>query len=80
MLNHGISVMVVSRRLGHARPSITMDVYGYLIPTMQADAADIIAGLLSQILVEAKVLAVGQGIKTAYDYTRIGFFGICSRQ
>ena len=39
MLNHGIPVIVVSRRLGHAKPSITLDVYGQLIPSMQAEAA-----------------------------------------
>jgi site-specific recombinase XerC len=39
MLNHGIPVIVVSRRLGHARPSITLDVYGHLIPRMDEDAA-----------------------------------------
>ncbi len=39
MLNHGIPVIVVSRRLGHAKPSITMDVYGHLLPSMQAEVA-----------------------------------------
>ena len=42
MLKHGISVMVVSRRLGHSQPSMTLDVYGHLIPGMQEDAARII--------------------------------------
>jgi len=32
MLNHGIPVIIVSRRLGHAKPSITLDIYGHLIP------------------------------------------------
>jgi integrase len=39
MLNHGIAVIVLSRRLGHAKPSITLDVYGHQIPSMQAEAA-----------------------------------------
>ena len=39
MLNHGIPVIVVSRRLGHARPSTTLDVYGHLIPRMDEDPA-----------------------------------------
>jgi integrase len=34
MLNHGIPVIIVSRRLGHAKPSITLDIYGHLIPGM----------------------------------------------
>jgi integrase len=28
MLNHGIPVLIVSKRLGHSKPSITLDVYG----------------------------------------------------
>lgn len=46
MLNHGVSVIVVSRRLGHARTSITMDVYGHLIPSMQTEAAELIDALV----------------------------------
>ena len=47
MLNHGVSAIVVSRRLGHARTSITMDVYGHLIPSMQAEAAELIDALVT---------------------------------
>ena len=39
MLNYGIPVIIVSKRLGHARASITMDVYGHLIPSKQEEAA-----------------------------------------
>jgi len=46
MLNHGIPVIVVSRRLGHARPSITLDVYGHLMPTMQDEAARLMDELI----------------------------------
>lgn len=35
-------MIVVSRRLCHARPPITLDVYGHLIPAMQSDAAEMI--------------------------------------
>jgi len=35
MLNHGIPGIVVSRRLGHAKPSITLDIYSHLLPGMQ---------------------------------------------
>jgi hypothetical protein len=41
MLNHGIPVIVVSRRLGHSKPSVTLDVYGHLMPGMQNEAADL---------------------------------------
>lgn len=49
MLNHNIPVIVVSRRLGHARASITMDVYGHLIPCMQEEAAKLIDRLVTPI-------------------------------
>lgn len=38
MLNHGIPVIVVSRRLGHAKPSITLDVYGHMFPSIAAES------------------------------------------
>jgi len=41
LLDHGIPVLIVSKRLGHAKPSITLDIYGHLIPTMQEQVAQI---------------------------------------
>jgi integrase len=41
--------MIVSRRLGHARPSITLDIYGHLIPGMQEEAAQMIDGLITPV-------------------------------
>jgi len=52
LLNHDVPVIVVSRRLGHARTSITMDVYGHLIPSMQAEAAELIDELVTPIEVK----------------------------
>jgi hypothetical protein len=49
MLNHGIPVIIVSRRLGHAKPSITLDVYGHLIPSLQAEAAQKINELITPV-------------------------------
>ncbi len=49
MLNHGIPVIVISRRLGHAKPSITLNVYGHLIPSMQAEAAQKIDELITPL-------------------------------
>jgi integrase len=51
MLNHGIPVIVVSRRLGHAKPSITLDVYGHLIPSMQNEAAQKIDELITPVAI-----------------------------
>jgi len=52
MLNHGILVIVVSKILGHAKPSTTLDIYGHLIHEMQAEAARIMDELLTPIRVE----------------------------
>jgi len=47
MLNHGIPVLIVSKRLGHSKPSITLDVYGHLIPSKQEEAAQLMDDLMS---------------------------------
>ena len=39
-LAHGISVLVVSERLGHANPSITYRIYSHVIPNAQAGVVD----------------------------------------
>jgi integrase len=52
MLNYGIPVIIVSRRLGHARPSITLDIYGHLIPGKQEEAAELMDSLLSPIEIQ----------------------------
>jgi integrase len=52
MLNNGIPVIIVSRRLGHSRPSITLDVYGHLIPGKQREAASLMDQLLTPIQIE----------------------------
>ena len=47
MLAHGVAVVTVAQRLGHARASTTLNVYGHCVPGADRDAADYIAGLLS---------------------------------
>ncbi len=49
MLNRGIPVIVVSRRLGHSRPSITMDIYGHLMPGVQSSAAELMDEVITPI-------------------------------
>lgn len=46
MLNHGIPVIVVSKRLGHSKPSVTLDIYGHLYQEMQEEAARIMDELV----------------------------------
>jgi integrase len=52
MLNNGIPVIIVSKRLGHAQPSITLDVYGHLIPSKQQEVAILMDELLTPIQVK----------------------------
>jgi len=46
MLNNGVDVLVASQRLGHAHPSITLDVYGHLMLSRQNEAANILDTLI----------------------------------
>jgi len=47
MLNNGVDVLVASQRLGHAQPSITLNVYGHLMPSMQSEAAELLDTLIT---------------------------------
>jgi len=49
MLNHGIPVLIASKRLGHSKPSVTIDIYGHLMPSKQEEAAALIDTLISPI-------------------------------
>jgi integrase len=49
MLNHGVAPLVVSQRLGHARPSITLDTYGHLLPSIQSEAAKLLDELVTPV-------------------------------
>ncbi|WP_160050886.1 tyrosine-type recombinase/integrase [Nocardiopsis sp. FR4] len=44
-LKAGVPVKVVQERLGHANPSITMNIYAHALPGMQAHAAEQVAAL-----------------------------------
>ena len=46
MLSAGTPVHVVSRRLGHANPSITLGVYAHVLPTADREAAEALAALV----------------------------------
>jgi integrase len=52
MLNHGVPVIVVSKILGHANPSITLNVYGHLYHESQEGAAKLMDELITPIRVE----------------------------
>jgi integrase len=52
MLNHGIPVLVVSRILGHANPSITLNTYGHLYTESVGVAAKLMDELVTPLRVE----------------------------
>jgi site-specific recombinase XerD len=46
MLAHGVAVVTVSQRLGHARASTTLNVYAHCIPGADRDATQFISCLI----------------------------------
>jgi integrase len=52
MLNNNLPVIVVSRVLGHAKPSITLDIYGHLIPAKQQEVASLMDQLPTPMQIE----------------------------
>jgi hypothetical protein len=47
MLGHGVAIVSVAQRLGHARASTTINVYGHSIPGADRDAASLITKLIA---------------------------------
>ena len=56
MLNRNIPVIVVSRILGHSKPSITLDVYSHVMTTMQEEAARVMDDPVSPVELAFKQL------------------------
>lgn len=52
LLNHRVPVIVVSKMLGHSKPSITLDIYGHLYHEMQEEAAEIMDSLVTPIKIQ----------------------------
>jgi integrase len=48
LLLEGISVKVISERLGHSSTKITQDIYSHVLPQMQEQAADVMDKLLAK--------------------------------
>ncbi len=57
MLMNGIPLLVVSRRLGHSKPSVTLDIYGHYLPGMQSTAAALMDELATPIAVKLQQTA-----------------------
>ena len=49
MLVNGVDILTVSKRLGHSKSSITLDVYGHMIPGLQEKAASIMDEITTPI-------------------------------
>ena len=60
LLKAGVPIKVVSERLGHTTPSFTLDVYGWVMPGVQAEAAAVFPRLMSAHPVEEPVEATNQ--------------------
>ena len=43
-LAKGVNPAIVSRRLGHATVAFTLDIYSHVLPQVDAEAAELIAG------------------------------------
>jgi len=56
LLNNDVPPIVVSKRLGHSKTSITLNTYGHLIQKMQDQAAKIMDDLVTPIKVDLRDL------------------------
>ena len=54
MLNNGVPALVVSKMLGHAKASTTLDIYGHQIPVMQEEAARVMDEIVTPIRVDIR--------------------------
>ena len=48
LLQSGQSPVLVSKRLGHSSVSMTLDVYGHLVPGWQREASEVFAEAMGQ--------------------------------
>ena len=46
LISEGVDILTISRRLGHSKPSVTLDTYGHLIKGTDAAAAKALVGML----------------------------------
>lgn len=58
MLNHGIPVTVVSRRLGHSNSSVTLTIYAHTTVDMQEEASSLMDDIVTPIPVEIQAAEI----------------------
>jgi integrase len=47
MINHGVPIIVISKMLGHSKPSVTLDFYGHCSVAMQDEASKIMDSVVN---------------------------------
>jgi hypothetical protein len=47
MISHGVPIIVISKMLGHSKPSVTLDFYGHCSVAMQEDASRIMDDIVN---------------------------------
>lgn len=52
MLNNNVPITVVSRMLGHSKPSVTLDIYSHVITSMQEIAARVMDDLVTPVQID----------------------------
>ena len=57
MLINGVDILTVSKRLGHSKSSVTLDIYGHMIPGVQEKAAQIMDDITTPISFSTKITA-----------------------
>lgn len=58
MMNHQVPILVASRRLGHSKPSVTLDIYSHLYQESQNDVAQLLDELVTPVAVEMPAVSV----------------------
>ena len=58
MMNHQVPILVASRRLGHSKPSVTLDIYSHLYQESQNDVAQLLDELVTPVAVEIPAVNV----------------------
>ena len=52
MINHGVPIVVVSKILGHSKPSVTLNIYAHCITELQSEAAKIMEEITTSIPID----------------------------
>ncbi len=58
MMNHQVPILVASRRLGHSKPSVTLDIYSHLYQESQNDVAQLLDELVTPVAVEMPAVSL----------------------